>query len=227
MKGQLAILLVSLTLSAQDRYVTWSKDKDADVCPRQEQAGSSPYQPSENFYWKRGVDFVQAGQRKDVSGFTVVGESGQPLQLKSLKGKPVIIGLWSTHCEPSLFLLSEMAQLSRRTASFGFEVLPTNFDRERWITIRPFLNQKSIQPLLQGVKIFTPEMGESGVYTLMPVVPVLPTFFIVDREGRLAVTGFGFKPGELAKWLKVILSEPALKAPAAPQPNPAPSPTPS
>ena len=58
-----------------------------------------------------GTEVISSEKRQDVSAFTVEDESGVKISLKALKGKPVIVGLWSTHCEPSLFLLSEMAQL--------------------------------------------------------------------------------------------------------------------
>jgi len=207
----LALIFFPLALVAQDRYI-W-RDKTANVCPLLDQRGASPYHPTYSWSWKSGTEFIPPEKRQDVSAFTVVDESGAKISLKELKGKPVIIGLWSTHCEPSLFLLSEMAQLYGRAGKFGFEMFPTNYDREQWTTITPFVNQKQIQPLLQGVKIFTPELGWNGVHLFMDVVPALPTFFVIDRDGRLAIQSFGFTAGELSKCIKVILAETSRAAP--------------
>jgi hypothetical protein len=48
----------------------------------------------------------------------------------------------------------------------------------------------------------------------MDQVPALPTFFIVDREGRFAAWGTGYKDWEVLRWLQFILKEQA----AAPAP---------
>ena len=213
MRRSLVLLLLPLVLAAQDRYI-W-RDKTANVCPLLDQRGSSPYQSYTSWSWRSGTAFIPPEKRQDVSAFTVEDESGAKTSLKDLKGRPVIVGLWSTHCEPSLFLLSEMAQLYGKAGKFGFGLFPTCFDREKWFTITPFVNPKRIQPLLQGVKIFTPESGDHGVHLFMEVVPALPAFFVIDREGRLAIESFGFKEGELSKCLKYILAE--ASGPAQPQ----------
>jgi thiol-disulfide isomerase/thioredoxin len=215
MKILTALLLGGLSLSAQERYVMWGKNTD--FCPRVDQRGASPFQNRGEVTWTTGTKFIPSEKRMDVSKFTLTDEAGKSYTLKEQAGKPVIVGLWSTHCEPSLFLLGEMAQLYGRTAKFGFEVFPVNYDREGWRTIIPFLRQQRMQAALAGVKVFLPELGLNGVNVFMQVVPALPTFFIVDRQGRLAVQSYGFKAGELSKWLKVVISEPASQDPAHPQ----------
>lgn len=211
MRVHLALLLCSLSLAAQDRYIMWDKTKD--YCPRHEQLGSSPYQPTETYTWQTGTRFLPPDQRSDASLFTIQDEAGKAVSLKEFRGKPIIVVLWSTRCEPSLYLLGEMVQLNGQAAKFGFEAFATNYDRERWGIIRPFLDQQRMKTMLKGVKIFTPSIGEGGIHVFMKVIPVLPTFFLVDREGRMAVQSMGYKAGELSKWLKVLLAEPAPQTP--------------
>ncbi len=217
MKRALFILFCAVGLMAQDRYVTYNKTWN--FCPRQDQRGSSPFQPTSRVTWQTGTEFFPVGQRKDASTFKVFDKENKPTVMSQLKGKPIVIGLWSTHCEPSLFLLSEMAQLWHKTAQFGFAVFPVNFDAERWQTIEPFLNQQRVRQAMAGVQVYTPDKGPDGVYLLMKVVPALPTFFILDREGRVAARSFGFKPGELAQCLQRVYDEPLHPIPA---PAPAP-----
>ena len=217
MKRVLFVLLCAVGLMAQDRYVTYNKSWN--FCPRQDQRGSSPYQPTSRVTWETGTEYYPVGQRVDASTFKVFDKDNKPTVMSQLKGKPIVIGLWSTHCEPSLYLLSEMAQLWHKTAQFGFAVFPVNFDAERWQTIAPFLNQQRVRTIMADVKVFTPDKGPDGVYLLMKVVPVLPTFFVLDREGRVAARSFGFKPGELARCLQRVYDEPL-------HPLPAPAPVP-
>ena len=217
MKALIPLLCCSLSLVAQDRYINWGKKLD--VCPREEMSGSSPFHDVDEYTYQTGTEFIKPEQRIDVGAFTVLDESGRAFSLKDLKGKPVIVGLWSTHCEASLFLLGDMAQLFGRAAKFGFEIFPTNFDQERWSTIKPFLQQTRMQSLLKDVKIFTPALGENGAHVFMAIIPVLPTFFIVDRQGRMAVRSYGYKAGELSKWLKVMLMEAASPTVAPNEPT--------
>lgn len=219
----------------QDRYLSWRKDWD--VCPRVVMDG--PVRPGGSYgagstgglvgagpigevSWQFGARFIPRDQRKDASRFAAVEESGKGYPMSTFRGRVVVVGFWSVGCEPSLFLLGEMAQLLGKAKLYGFEVLPVNFDPERWRVIGKFLNQSRMELALKGVKVFTPGLGEQGVNCFMDVIPGLPTYFILDRQGKVAVQATGYKDGDLAHWLKLVLSEPAdplmdASAPAVPQ----------
>lgn len=227
MRLMCALLLLSTFLGAQDRYTTL--DKDGDVCPRLvldgpiKAAGSRADRTTGGLRgaaaigemtWQTGVKFIPADQRKDVSLFAAVDESGKAFPMSDYRGRVLVVGLWSVSCQPSLYLLGEMAELYGKGAKAGFELFPVNYDSERWRVISKFINQTRMQTELKGVKIYTPGLGSQGVNNFMDQVPALPTYFILDRQGRLAVQGTGYKEGDLVRWLKKLLLEPAAPPPA-------------
>lgn len=213
-------------LSAQDRYLQPSKN--IDVCGRVELEGEirpgGGYAPHTTgglkgagsdgtIHWQTGVEFFPPDARKDVSKFAATEESGQLVPLAGLKGKVVVVGLWSTTCEPSLYLLGELAKLQPRGLAGGFEILPINFDPEGWRLVNKFLRQERMKKMFSGVKLYTPALGSQGVHLFMDMVPALPTFFIIDREGRFAAQGTGYKDWEVLRCLQTVLNE--KSAPAA------------
>lgn len=146
--------------------------------------------------------------------------------MENLRGKVIVVGLWSSKCEPSLYLLGELAKLQVRGTTGGFEVFPVNFDRERWRLINQFLKQERMKKMLAGVKLYTPALGAQGVHVFMDEVPTLPAFFIIDRDGRFAVCGTGYKDWEVLRCLQAVLAEKASEPAPAPEPIPAIAPAP-
>lgn len=107
-------------------------------------------------------------------------ESGKATSIASFRGKPVIIDLWSARCEPSLFLPGEMGQLQEKAAKYGSEVLPVDYDPERWRTIRAFQQTDRVKKLLKETRLYVPDAGKGGVHLFMDTVPALPVFFILS-----------------------------------------------
>jgi hypothetical protein len=227
MRLMCALFGLSALLCGQDRYTTL--DKDGDVCPRLvldgpiKAAGSRAYGTTGGqrgagaigeMTWQTGVQFIPTDQRKDVSRFAAVDESGKAYPMSDYRGRVLVVGLWSVSCQPSLYLLGEMAELNGKGAKAGFELFPVNYDSERWRVIEKFVRQSRMQTELKGVKIYTPGLGSQGVNNFMDQIPALPTYFIIDRQGRVAVQGTGYKDGDLVRWLKKILVEPAAPTPA-------------
>lgn len=81
--------------------------------------------------YQNGHQEFLPGKRPDVAAFTAYGKDGKAVSIASLKGKIVVVGLWSYHCEPSARMLMEMAQLFPREDKFGFVLLAVNYDASR------------------------------------------------------------------------------------------------
>lgn len=171
-----------------------------------------------------GTRYFKPSDRKSAAQFTAVDESGKATPMSACHGKPVVVGLWVTACEPSLFLLGEMGDLQKKSAQAGIVVFPVNYDPERWGRVNEFRRQSRIQPMLKGVTLYTPALGEQGVHQFMDVVPAMPMFFVLDREGRVAFASLGYKEKELVKCLKAVLAEPVAKVAAPAEATPAPAP---
>jgi len=214
------LLCTACVLFAQDRY--HQPNKNTDVCGRvvlegpirpgggwgpNSTGGNMGAAPGGEIFTTIGVQFYPREARKDVSKFAAVEESGHLVNVADFRGKVVVVGLWSTKCEPSLYLLGELAKLQPRGITGGFEILPVNYDPEGWRIVNNFLKQERMKKLLSGVKIYTPALGAQGVHLFMDIVPSLPTFFILDRDGKLAVYGCGYKDWEVLRCLQAVVNE--------------------
>lgn len=182
--------------------------------------------------YEEGDHYFPQGQRKDVSPFTVYDAKGQGLSVASQKGKIVLVGLWSTHCDPSAKMLMEMANIYPKAAQFGFQVMAVNFDLNQqdagdgaieggWRAINKFMIRNRQFFEASKMPVYTPGLGKEGASNFMDIVQSLPALFVIDRQGRLASIRIGYKDGFVGDALKRVLLE---KAPA---PAPAPTQTPA
>lgn len=64
---------------------------------------------------------------------------------------------------------------------------------------------------------YRPGLGKEGLLNLGPELNALPTTFILDREGRVAMRWVGYHRGALVNALKAILAERPAPAPAVPE----------
>lgn len=219
----LLIPALSLSLAAQDRYQNTGADQP--ICPKVidnsegvRPGGIGAAIAGTTAGMRSAVDstlassntpgkpqFIPVDQRRDVSAFGVIDRSGKLLTVGDLKGKVVVIGLWTIGCDPSLKQLGEMVDLQAKGEKFGFKVLPANVDPERWTRITPWLQQNSDR--LSGATIYTPGLAEHGPAILAENITGVPAVFITDREGRLACTLYGFEPKNLVNALKQVLGQ--------------------
>jgi len=154
---------------------------------------------------KAEFTLVPKGTRKGVEKFTVLDTAGKAKSIADFKGKVVVVGFWQTACEPSTNMMLEMAELQPKGEKFGFEIWPVNFDPERWQKVRPFIDKN--RKFFEKTQIFLPELGAKGPSNFADVFPCLPAMFIVDREGKVAVSSYQYEPNALLENLKKVLVE--------------------
>jgi hypothetical protein len=152
-----------------------------------------------------GAALIPPEKRKSAATFTVQDNTGKSLGVAAQKGKAVAVVFWQVSCGPSLDLLLELADLQKREDKFGFVAWPVNYDTDRWVRAKPFIekNRKS----LGEARLFVPALGEQGTQVLAPALEALPAWFILDRQGRVAVQATGFEPKALVNALKKVLME--------------------
>ncbi len=245
LRSLLALAAVSV-LSAQGVFNNVNKPGDP-TCPRIMRDKTSlnfgGYGPPSTTAGLRGADTVavrysQQGDwifppadRKDVSAFAAYDERSKGTSIASLKGKVVLVGLWSKNCDPSAQMLREFASIYPKRAQAGFEILAVNFDENQqdgggieggWRAINKFMirNRQFFQE--NKMQVFTPGLGKEGPANFMDMVYSLPVLFVVDRQGKLAEIHIGYKDGFVGEAVMRALRErPQPIAPLAPAPEPA------
>jgi len=112
--------------------------------------------------------------------------------LANSRGEVVLINLWATWCAPCLKEIPELVELDSNLAGRGFRLIGISLDDlDATLEIREFRDQ-------WFPDFSTYHIAEEDWYTLVDLVEpewssLLPTSFLLDRHGDLAITLTGGK----------------------------------
>ncbi|WP_243287248.1 TlpA disulfide reductase family protein [Geothrix terrae] len=234
--SSLLLALSCLSLGAQGVFNNANSPSDP-ICPRvmqektelnyKSQYGRNGADASAVRYSQRGDQFFPPAERKDVSAFAAYDEKNKGISIASLKGKVVLVGLWSKNCDPSAKMLQEFASLYPKKGQYGFEILAVNFDENQqdsgieggWRAIHKFMSRNRQFFESSHMPVFTPGLGKEGPSNFMDTVYSVPVLFVVDRQGKLAELHIGYQDGFVGQAVMRALRE--RVAPPAPTPAPA------
>ncbi len=240
--SSLILTISCFALNAQGIF-TNANSPDAATCPRLmreksdvEMKYNMGADSSSTLYTQKGDWFFPQAERKDVSSFAAYDEKAKGISISSLKGKVVLVGLWSKNCNPSAKMLMEFAALYPKRAQFGFEILAINFDENQqdgagieggWRAINKFMIRNRQFFEVSKMPVFTPGLGKEGASNFMDMVYSVPVLYVVDRQGKLAETHIGYQDGFVGAAVQRALRErPAPLPPVAPTPTPVTPPQP-
>jgi len=127
----------------------------------------------------RKVGLVKVGEAAPPVVGTVLG--GQSFDLSALRGKAVIVDFWATWCEPCREEMPTLVKLAREYRDRGLVVV---------------LADQSVSDRPAAVGIFTNQLmpdHPDNVHVVLAAeesldqykVQVLPTTYLVDREGKI------------------------------------------
>ena len=114
--------------------------------------------------------------------FAVPDLSGQAVRLSALRGKVVLLNLWTTWCPPCREEMPAMERLWQQQKGQGFVLVAVSVDADT----------KKVKPYLDEHKLafpvgLDPRMDLANTYG----VRALPSSFIVDRNGNLIALALG------------------------------------
>lgn len=130
---------------------------------------------------------VQKG-RKAAPDFALKDSSGATVHLSDYKGKVVLLDFWATWCEPCQLEIPWFMEFEQQYKNRGFAVLGVSMDDGGWPDVKPFIEKHKI-----NYRIL---LGNDQVGDQYGSVESLPTTFIIDREGRIAVKHEGIEKGK-------------------------------
>ncbi|HEX8146371.1 MAG TPA: cytochrome c biogenesis protein/redoxin [Pyrinomonadaceae bacterium] len=128
---------------------------------------------------------------------------GKPLKVSELRGQVVLLNFWATWCVPCRSEIPSLNAMHRDLSGRGFRVLgvTTNDSAE---LVRDY--QKEVK------QDYTVALGDDGVASKYSV-GVLPTTFIIDRQGRIRHTVIGEKSrAQFEALINPLLDEPPTTA---------------
>jgi thiol-disulfide isomerase/thioredoxin len=140
-----------------------------------------------------------------LASLTLPDLDGKQVQLSSILGRgPVILDFWATWCKPCLLALPELEKLYADLGPRGLQVVGINEDGPRNAgKVKPFLKSKGATiPVLL-------DLNREAQGRLQAIA--LPTTLLLDADGVVLHTSFGYRPGELDALRAQI--EPLLRKP--------------
>jgi cytochrome c biogenesis protein CcmG/thiol:disulfide interchange protein DsbE len=125
-------------------------------------------------------------------------DAGRTVSLADYKGKVVLLDFWATWCGPCKIEIPWFIEFQRKYKDQGFSVIGVAMDEDGWEIIRPFAEQyKMNYPIL---------LGNDETASAFGGVEVLPTTFIIDRQGRIVATHMGLvSKSEFEDAIKALL----------------------
>lgn len=109
--------------------------------------------------------------------FTAIDE--REVDLKSLRGKVVLLDFWGTYCAPCMSQLPELKSLHHRYRNQGFEILGIALDKERTTVEKAVQEEKIPWPNFASKEGATNELAIAfGIYAP-------PNYWLVDRKGSV------------------------------------------
>jgi outer membrane lipoprotein-sorting protein/peroxiredoxin len=124
----------------------------------------------------------------EAPNFTLIDMEGNEVSLNSLRGKVVFLDFWATWCPPCRNSLPHTQALSQheKTKSGDLVVLAVNA-REDVDKVKKFMQDNNYS--------FRVLLDKDGKVLDSFKVRGIPTFVLIDREGKVAWVQVGFMPG--------------------------------
>jgi cytochrome c-type biogenesis protein len=128
---------------------------------------------------------------------------GQPLRLRDLRGQVVLLNFWATWCVPCRSEIPGLNEMQRGLAARGLKVVGVTTSDSADL-VRAY--QKDVK------QDYTVALGDDGVAAKY-AVGVLPTTFVIDRQGRIRQKIIGEKTrAEFEALVTPLLDEQATAA---------------
>jgi thiol-disulfide isomerase/thioredoxin len=151
------------------------------------------------------ADADEIAQRKPVPDFILTDVSGATKKLSDFRGNVVILSFWASWCGPCLAELPTFAEIEKKYHAKGLRVVPINVDENDVgkTFAKEFFPKKGIT--------FPTYYDSTKDLANQFEVDMLPSSFVVDREGRLVFSSAGasdWSSPDTQNLIEAVLTEP-------------------
>jgi thiol-disulfide isomerase/thioredoxin len=122
-------------------------------------------------------EFIPVSPPQPAPEVAFTDAEGRPASLADFAGKPAIVNLWATWCQPCLKEMPSLERLQAKLAG-NLTVAAVSEDRAGGRLVNPFVAEQK----LQGLKIY---LDPKGDVARAFEVRGLPTSVVLDRGGRV------------------------------------------
>jgi len=117
------------------------------------------------------------------------------IQLSNYKGKVIYLDFWATWCVPCRKSFPWMNEMLRKYQAKGLEIIAVSLD-EKTKMVETFLKRYPAD--------FTIALDQEGRTADLYQVRVMPSSYIIDREGKIIESHMGFRNKDKAKLESLI-----------------------
>ncbi len=131
------------------------------------------------------TDPSELAKRTPIDDFTLTDAEGGKKNLSDFRGNVVILSFWASWCTPCLVELPDFAEIEDQFRDQGLRIVPVNVDEgdDGKIFARDFWKQKQFP--------FPTFFDSNKALARQFAVDMLPSNFVLDRQGRLVFSSFG------------------------------------
>ncbi len=143
-----------------------------------------------------GANPVNAASLKgQAPNFTLKSLTGKNLKLSEMAGNVVLINFWASWCGPCREEMPLLNDLHKKYEPLGFTVLGVNVEEDA----------KNARGFLKNFPVDFPVLldNKNQVSKQYNVI-AMPTTVVVDRDGNVRFLHKGYKPGDEAKYRKMV-----------------------
>jgi cytochrome c biogenesis protein CcmG/thiol:disulfide interchange protein DsbE len=135
---------------------------------------------------------VEPSKRVAAADFKLTDSSGKEVKLSDYKDKIVLLNFWATWCGPCEVEMPWFKEFEQTYKDRGFAVLGVSTDDGGWPTVRAYMESRSInyRVMLADEKLPAPYKE----------IQALPTTYLLDRQGRIAVRHQGLVAKDVYEW---------------------------
>jgi thiol-disulfide isomerase/thioredoxin len=128
---------------------------------------------------------------------------GNTVNSDQFKGKVVVLDFWATWCTPCKAEIPGYIELQRKYGADGLVFVGVAVDQDGAGVVKRFVRQF-------GVNYPVVLVGDSDIQSAYGDVSVIPTTFIIDREGRIRDRKVGKEPtADYERQILAVLKPPA------------------
>ncbi|MDL5367522.1 TlpA disulfide reductase family protein [Xanthomonas sp. NCPPB 2654] len=185
----LAVAAVAAVLGVAAAQLWWRVPTTSSPTPATGTATTAPAAPAR----------VAAARPGDMApALRLPTLDGGSLTLERFRGRPLLVNVWASWCEPCVREMPELDRLAQAQPADGLQVLGIALDRPE--DVRAFLQRV---PIAYPIALETPGPADASV-RLGDTQGLLPYSVLIGADGRIVRQKLGpFAPGEAERWARL------------------------